>query len=98
MKHVVYHRLAASELILASVFYENCRPFLGERFLAAIDFTRDKIVENPDRGRPESLGLRSLKVRRFPFRLFYDEQPGRLWIVAVAHLARKPGYWVRRLR
>jgi hypothetical protein len=98
MKRVVYHRLAASELIEASVFYENRRRFLGERFLAAVDAARDKIVKNPDVGLQERLGMRSLKVRRFPYRLFYDEQPGRIWIVAVAHLARKPGYWVKRLR
>jgi plasmid stabilization system protein ParE len=97
MKRVVYHRLAASELIKAGVFYERRRPWLGEAFLAAVDATRDKIRENPARGRQEAAGLRSLKVRRFPYRLFYDEQPERLWIVAVAHLARRPGYWVRRI-
>ena len=98
MKRVVYHRLAASELIEASVFYEKRRPLLGDVFLAAVDATRDRIRENPARGRPEKSSLRSLKVRRFPYRLFYDEQPDCLWIVAVAHLGRRPGYWVRRIR
>jgi len=98
MKRVVYHRLAASELIEASVFYEKRRFSLGENFLTAVDAARNKIIENPTRGRPERSSLRSLKVRRFPYRLFYDEQPDRLWIIAVAHLARRPGYWVRRTR
>jgi plasmid stabilization system protein ParE len=97
MKRVVYHRLAANELIEAAVFYEQRRPWLGDFFLAAVDATRDRIRENPARGRPESSDLRSLRVRRFPYRLFYDEQPNRLWIVAVAHLGRRPGYWVRRI-
>ena len=98
MKRVVYHRLAASELIKASVFYEKRAPLLGERFLAAVDAAVVKTRENPARGRLEKFGLSSFKARRFPYRLFYDEQPDRLWIVAVAHLSRRPGYWVRRLR
>jgi toxin ParE1/3/4 len=96
MKRVVYHRLAASELIKAGVFYEKRRPGLGNAFLAAVDEARDRIRRNPARGRPEVASLRSLNVRRFPYRLFYDDQPEQLWIVAVAHLARRPGYWVRR--
>jgi hypothetical protein len=75
MKRVVYHRLAASELIKAGVFYEKRRPWLGEAFLKAVDAIRDRIRENPARGRPEVAGLRSLKVRRFPYRLFYEDQP-----------------------
>ena len=62
-----------------------------------MDAARDKIRANPKRGRVEKLGLRSFKVRRFPCRLFYALEPDRLWIVAVAHLSRRPGYWVRRV-
>jgi plasmid stabilization system protein ParE len=98
MKRVVYHRLAASELIEAAVFYEKRRPLLGDEFLNEADATRDKIAENPTGGRPEQFALRSLKMRRFPYRLFYHVEPARLWIVAVAHLSRKPGYWTRRLK
>ncbi len=96
MKRVVYPRLAASELIEASAFYERRRPLLGDRFVAAVDVAREKVRENPARGRPEKFGLRSFKVRRFPYRLFYEEQADQLWVVAVAHLGRRPGYWVRR--
>jgi hypothetical protein len=39
----------------------------------------------------------SLRTRRFPFRVVYELQPDRIWIVAVAHLSRRPGYWTRRL-
>ena len=27
----------------------------------------------------------------------YEDQPDRIWIVAVAHLSRRPGYWAQRL-
>ena len=97
MKRVVYHRLAASELVDAAVFYEERRPFLGDEFVTEVDAAREKIRANPKRGRIEKLGLRSFKVRRFPYRLFYALELDRLWIVAVAHLSRRPGYWVRRI-
>jgi hypothetical protein len=48
-------------------------------------------------GFPGKSGTRSWKVRRFPFRVVYLQQPERVWIVAVAHLNRKPGYWLDRL-
>jgi hypothetical protein len=63
MKRVVYHRLAANELIEAAVFYEKRRPLLGDEFLNEADATRDKIAENPARGRSEQFALRSLKMR-----------------------------------
>ena len=97
MKRVVYHRLAASELIDAAVFYEERRPFLGDEFVTEVNAARDRIRANPKRGRTEKLELRSFKVRRFPYRLFYAVEPDRLWIVAVAHLSRRPGCWVRRV-
>jgi len=98
MKRVVYHRLAASELVDAAVFYEQRRPLLGDEFINEADAARDKIRVNPARGRLEKFGLRSLKVRRFPYRLFYLVEPERLWIVAVAHLSRRPGHWRRRVK
>lgn len=97
MKRVVYHRLAAGELVAAAVFYEGRCVNLGDEFITAVDLARDRIRANPKRGRGEKFGLRSFKVRRFPYRLFFFDAPTRLWIVAVAHLSRRPGYWIRRV-
>lgn len=98
MKPVVYHRLAASELIRSAQFYELRNPTLGEAFLSTIDATFHKLERNPLLGKPGPLETRSWKTARFPFRIIYLEQPDRLWIVAIAHLSRRPDYWIRRLR
>ncbi len=98
MKPVAYHRLAASELIKSAAFYERRNPTLGETFLSAVDATLPKIQSNPELGKPGKLGSRSWKIKRFPFRIIYLEQLDRFWIVAVAHLSRRPDYWIRRLR
>jgi plasmid stabilization system protein ParE len=98
MKPVAYHRLAANELIKSAEFYERRNPTRGEAFLSAVETALPKIQRNPELGKLGSLGTRSWKTKRFPFRIVYLEQTDRFWIVAVAHLSRKPDYWTRRLR
>lgn len=33
----------------------------------------------------------------FPFAIVYIEEPDRIWIVAVMHFKRRPGYWHGRV-
>jgi hypothetical protein len=98
MKPVAYHRLAASELIRSAEFYERRNPTLGEAFLATVEETLRRIPRNLELGKPGRFGTRSWKTKRFPFRIVCLEQPDRFWIVAVAHLSRRPDYWIRRVR
>jgi hypothetical protein len=81
----------------SAAFYERRCEFLGEAFLDAVDETPAKIQNNSVLGHPGKFGARSWKTKRFPFRVVYLEQPDRIWIVAVAHLSRKPNYWLERL-
>ena len=97
MKPVKYHRLAESEQVGSATFYEARREFLGDSFLDLIAETLAKIQDNPGLGKPGKFGTRSWKVKRFPFRIVYLDQTERIWIVAVAHLSRKPNYWLERL-
>jgi hypothetical protein len=97
MKPVAYHRLGDNELSESAAFFESRREFLGEAFLDAIDATLAKIQNNSKLGHPGKFGTRSWKMKRFPFRVVYLEQPDRIWIVAIAHLSRKPNYWLERL-
>jgi toxin ParE1/3/4 len=97
MKRVAYHRLAAKELIDSALFYNQRRAGLGEECLTEVEAVLERIRTQPELGRPEPHGTRSYRTKRFPFRVLYDAQPDRIWIVAVAHLSRRPGYWARRL-
>ncbi len=90
MKPVAYHRLAASELIKSAEFYEERSPTLGDVFLSAVETTLPKIQRNPELGKLGKFGTRSWQTKRFPFRIVYLEQSGRLWVGAVAHLSRRP--------
>ena len=41
-------------------------------------------------------GVRYKVLRGFPFSLFYAAEQDLLWILAVAHHSRLPGYWKDR--
>ena len=97
MKRVAYHRLAAAELIDSARFYEQRCRGLGEEFLSTVSATLELIRGQPQLGRRGVLDTFSFRTRRFPYRIIHDLQPERIWIVAVAHLSRRPGYWTRRL-
>jgi toxin ParE1/3/4 len=97
MKRVAYHRLAAAELLESARFYDQRRSGLGDQFLAAVETVQELIRAQPQLGRRGLLDTFSFRPRRFPFRIVYELQPDRTWIVAVAHLSRRPGYWARRL-
>jgi len=96
VKRVVYHRLAATEHIKSARFYERRRIALGDEFIAEVDAAILRIQRQPELGPVGKYDERSRRVRRFPFRIVYEIQPDRIWIVAVAHLSRRPGYWIRR--
>ncbi len=97
MQRVVYHRLAAAALIKSARFYDRRRPKLGDEFLLAVEAVQGLIRKQPELGRRGLLGTCSFRTRHFPFRIVYELQPDRTWIVAVAHLSRRPNYWARRL-
>ena len=37
MKRVVYHRLAAAELVESALYYDHRRAGLGDRFVSTVD-------------------------------------------------------------
>jgi hypothetical protein len=55
------------------------------------------IRRNPDRFRIFDPPTRRHFSDVFPYALIYLEQPDRVWIVAVMHFKRRPGYWRGRL-
>ena len=42
-------------------------------------------------------GLQKFRLTQFPFSLLYINRADYLWVVAVAHGSRKPGYWKKRV-
>ena len=45
-----------------------------------------------------SIEVRSLGIRRFPFRVVYINEGTQFTVIAVAHTSREPGYWKYRVQ
>jgi plasmid stabilization system protein ParE len=85
----------------AAAWYDERVSGLGERFLGEAEAAFVRIDEKPLTGSPWNQrrlpdGVRRMFLRSFPYSAVYILEP-RLVIVAVAHLRRRPGYWVKRL-
>ncbi len=72
-------------------------------FISEVDAAIENIVADPGRFTKTHAGCRYLRLRRYPFSVVYyavsGEMPGehKIYIVAIAHHRRRPGYWRSRL-
>jgi toxin ParE1/3/4 len=94
---------ALEEIADAALWFDEQRRGLGLEFWQSIDETLKRIEEHPlEFGRSEfatpELDLRSAAVRRFNYVVQFLVEAEEVQIVAIAHAARRPGYWLRRTR
>ena len=96
MKLVEFHPDAAEEARDAVAYYEGMRPGLGDDFRAELEAALVRIQQSPQMYAVESGAVRLCPLHRFPFSIYYEELADRIWIAAVGHQSRRPGYWMRR--
>lgn len=87
---------ASLEIRQAAEFYEDCRKGLGQGFLDAIELALDQIRQHPRTWRVLKGRFRRYLLQRFPYGLIYAVEGQTIFVAAVMHLKRKPGYWVSR--
>jgi len=97
MKPIKYHPQAESELAESIAFYNQRVPGLGSEFFLVVKAANGQIQNDPERRPLRPDGTRKLKIPRFPYFLIYRNELEQILIVAVAHGARRPGYWRQRL-
>ena len=97
MKPIVIHQLAQAELDEAMAYYEEQKTGLGRALQTEVERAIERIRQNPEIGGwYKSTEFRHITVRRFPYVLFYMDIEEAIWVTAVAHGKRRPGYWRRR--
>ena len=84
-------------MVEAAVFYDSKREGLGRLFLEAVRSTEARLMRHPRLWAFRVKPVRSCRVERFPYRLYYVEESNRIVVVAVAHASRHPDYWKTRL-
>ncbi len=93
---IVFHEEALEEMLESAHQYEAKSEGLGLDFLSAVERTMQRIVTFPEAGPVEGGDIRKRLVAGFPFKVLYSIEPDQLFVVAVMHQHRRPGYWLKR--
>ncbi len=90
---------ASAELTEAVRWYEARRPGWGGKLFDAVTRAIEQILEYPEIGTPRKgrLPSREWRVTGFPYKVAYRVREHDIYIVAIAHTSRKPGYWKNRV-
>ena len=81
---------AKSDLRDIIEYYENNQPGLGKEFYEEVKEKNKDIKNKPDKYSEDSDGIRSTKVKRFPYYIYYILKAPLILIIAIWHTARLP--------
>lgn len=103
MSGLPFHPAARREYQAAILWHEKERPGFGELFLGEVEAKVELAARFPESGTAmESVApghdVRRYPLDRFSYKLIVATVRGQRTVVAVAHEARSPGYWRRRVR
>jgi plasmid stabilization system protein ParE len=93
VKEAIFHPKAREEMSESVDFYEARLDGLGLRFLTAVEQTVERISTHPEAGTPLAGECRKRVVSGFPYNIIYRVWQDYIYLVAVAHHSRRPGYW-----
>lgn len=94
----VFHPEALFELEAAADFYADRQKGLEIRFIDAVYSAIHRACDAPERWRRFDGDIRRLLVHVFPYAVLYTIENGFLYIIAVMHCSREPGYWHNRIK
>jgi toxin ParE1/3/4 len=91
------HPEADEDFAGAVRYYAEISPELDERFYREMEQLSREVCADPERFRRFDPPARRHLSRDFPYAVIFLDKPAYIWIVAVMHLKRRPGYWHQRL-
>ena len=92
-----FHQTASKEIVETTAYYEGEAPGLGAGFIAEVERVVAVLCDQPKIGQRVGEEFRRILLARFPYSLIYSIESERIWVVAVAHHRRRPGYWQERI-
>ena len=96
MPNIVFHPDIEYEVKASFDWYQNQALGLGDDFLTELEIAYQAIVELPDTWPKFQNDLRRFLLSKFPFSVIYQTKQKVIYILAVMHNSRKPGYWNER--
>ena len=92
-----FHQKASDEIIETTAYYEYEVPGLGSSFIVEVESVIEVLCDQPNIGQKVGAQFRRILLARFPYSLIYSIESKRIWVIAVAHYRRRPGYWRERV-
>ncbi len=97
MADILFHPEAQAEYDAALAWYQARSPRAASRFEGEVERTLGLIGTSPEMFPNYDDKHRFAVLRRFPYSVVYQVQPGQVSVIAVAHSSRSPGYWQGRV-
>lgn len=91
-----FHPDAERELLEAQGWYRERSEVAAQAFALEIDRAVNAIMTAPTRWPRSQRGERRITLSRFPYSVLYRLRTDEVFVVAVAHQRRRPGYWRQR--
>lgn len=88
---------ARLEVIEAQDWYEKEKAGLGAQFRAEINHQVERIVEHPLHFPRMLADVHRVKLRRFPYGLFFRPLDDATYVIACFHSSRNPIVWQSRV-
>jgi toxin ParE1/3/4 len=93
----VFHDLAWQELVDAYSWHEELGQACGAEFATAMHRALIDVGEHPLRFPRCGWHIRRCLILRFHYAVIYEVKPDYVYIVAIKHTSRRPGYWKSRV-
>ena len=97
MNSVLFHDLAARELLDAREYYDDLVFGLGKKFVIEIERCIKIIKANPLANPIIRDNIRKAVVIKFPYSILYRVEKNIVYILAVMHQKKEPKYWTKRM-
>jgi hypothetical protein len=94
---LIFHPEISLEVKFSYTWYQKQADGLGDDFLRELEDAYQVISQLPNTWPLFQKGFRRYLLARFPFSVIYREQDSLIYIVAIMHNSRKPGYWLSRV-
>ena len=92
-----FHDAAREEFLKDARWYAERSPAAAEKFITELRAAVDAICADPERFQPIGGGAKVFRLKRYPHHVIYQVVNQTVFIAAVAHTKRRPGYWRGRL-
>ncbi len=93
---IQFHPEAERELLEAQAWYRERSDVAAQAFALDVDRALNTIAFAPERWPLRQHGERRLILSRFPYSVLYRVRADAIFITAIAHQRRRPGYWGHR--